>query len=210
MIDWKQWTTRIGWALSVALLVTLLCLYVAWGNSKSYELISGPQSSTRYTFTRTKNLLNQYKQIRGVFPKSLSQLDDYAALQEHGELQDGWKRPIEYSTDGNDFLLTSRGADGVIGGIGNNHDLTNKNPRPSQSALTFTQWWNEPAALGIRNTCFFGGVWALLVLMIAGGKDDKQKKKVSLLESIVAVLLLMVIVIPITAFMSLLHLPSGH
>lgn len=206
----QRWAVRVFLAFVVGLMVVGLSLYVAWGNSKSYEGISQEQSSTRYAFARTKNLLNEYKQLKGAYPKSLSDLDRYTELQENGWLLDGWNRPLEYKSDGNDFLLTARGADGVAGGIGIDSDLTSKTPRSPQSALTFSQWWHEPGAAGVRNTSLFGGILAFLSLMLAGGFDEAENKKSSVLESIAAILLLLAILVPVTTFISLLHLPTGH
>jgi hypothetical protein len=124
------------------------------------------QLSTRQEVLRIAGAIQAYQKAKVALPRTLRQLADDPKSDVHagedGTICDSWGYPLVYAVRGNRFLLVSYGRDGKPGGEGVDCDLSNVNPRPPQSRLTFRQFieFGDPTPLAAVS-----GILACLVAL---------------------------------------------
>ena len=107
--------------LVMALLVGLVtaavgCLAGIYTLRQPNSWVCLPQRWTCHSMQQLSNNLNEYKEEHGTYPLTLEEQDDRL-------IQDCWKNPLIYASDGDTWELLSYGADGKPGGVGLATDL---------------------------------------------------------------------------------------
>ena len=110
-------------------LVVMFAIHVAfcwWHTYNDRSWIRDPQTKTIWTIESLARRLAKYHEANGRFPEQLEALfaeqEDLDYVKKY-ELSDGWKRPLDYITDGQTWKLSSNGSDGQPGGVGVETDI---------------------------------------------------------------------------------------
>ena len=161
----------------MGIVVSGLSLCVAWLQSREDVALVGGQLETQWQLNEINADIQNYRGKYGKSPSSLAELltiskHDSSWHGENGEPSDGWGRPFVFSFDGTNCLVTSYGRDGKPSGIGLDCDLTNVNPKPPQSLLTFDQFIKLRLATGIIRSCVFCGGLAFFLTVLTVKTPD--------------------------------------
>lgn len=147
-----QFVWRSLIACGAGLLMSVICLYV--GLPTAATLLQERQSVTQQRFESVESDLKNYRACHHAYPNALSQLPNYSDTFAN----DGWHQPIIYKVEGNNFLLTSYGADHKPGGVGLNCDLTNSAPSPAQALPSAQEIWASPLSGGLKGGAVYSGL----------------------------------------------------
>jgi general secretion pathway protein G len=125
---------KLGMALLVGLVTAAAGgLTGIYALRQPYSWVCHPQQMTIWTqMWSLANSLNKYKEEHGAYPLTLEDMtSEWKGLDEKPlekmwidyKIQDGWKNPMTYASDGKTWELLSYGADGKPGGIGLDADI---------------------------------------------------------------------------------------
>lgn len=225
---------RLIAALLVGIAVAVLAFVKAWGD---YCDVYG---MNREYYQANAELQRMGRDIELLIadgespPLSLGELDVIALFAEtdaFGNPIDPWSRPYGYEVDGDEFRLWSYGYDGRPGGSGMNSDLYYKGDQ--DWIPTLQQFLTIRGTGGIQLVCGFGGLfagvatWVLLKPLLPkppavtheelGGirrqapvRPGPSPWKSPLVTKSLAIFVTIVFSIFGAAFISFLHVPSGH
>lgn len=200
-------------ASAAGLAVGLIATVVAWQTI-------GPMLNVRYSQWFTQRTLDElaqaipaYQERMGALPGTLDDLraldkEYYLPFDDEQGLLDGWNRPLEYTTDGTNYTVTSFGRDGQSGGVGLNCDLTHSKPRPAASLPTFTQFVFDCPTEGIVGTCVVSGLLACVLSWILAKPTQLTRRR--LLAVGFKIVATVVGAIIVGFFLAMFHIPTGH
>ena len=192
--------------------ITSISLYTAWQNALDTDMVSREQWFTQKTLNEINLATAKYQEKRHQNPQSYEQLlsltNDFDLRYCNEEFLDGWKRPFLISSNETSFLVTSYGRDGKPGGVGLDCDLTSKDWKPKESALTFVQFFTNALTRGMVVSCFVCGVFAFLTSFFTVKKWQHGEADYSNLFWRLAMTVGGALIAAI--FISALHVPSGH
>lgn len=216
-------SSRFLVALLVGLAVSGISLFVAWQNARVTIGLQAEQWKTQMQLRELNEALQNYRKEFNAFPPSLKQLKattNYSGLlwsNEEKGFVDGWDRDFVYSFDGRNGLITSYGHDGKPGGVGLDYDLTNLNPVPKDSEMTFFQFLYQKQARGMIATCLAtGGIAFLLCFFTVKQPRLNRSSVIALAPRVTAIVITTCIVAAIisllyAAFISVpYNIPAGH
>ena len=197
----KREKLRLAIALGFGLMVTGIALSVV-GGARSRD-IRFEQKNTRHTFERIDAALANYRAANPRYPQRLSELPLDPSTK-----RNGWNRAWIYSIEKGKPLVESLGRDGRRGGIGTDADLSNINPRPSQ---THVPWWRrvqeDDARMMVVSALFCGFAAGFLVL---GALDKVTFAARDMMILVPTLLIALGLAVFGAAVITLLHLPLGH
>jgi hypothetical protein len=123
------------WRMSPRLLVASLaglCVFLAtyaaaWVQLGTNEQMNGRWNRDSYLLRRVDELLDEYRQARGVYPESLAELEDsqqYLQRNQAGQVINRWSQPLVYRQTAQGYDVISLGRDRLPGGRGEDEDLS--------------------------------------------------------------------------------------
>src|ERR1017187_5846324 len=201
----------------VWLVVSGLSIYVAWQNARESEMAWFEQWWTQSELKDINRLITQYQQKSNSVPRSLDQLRSVATesdvqfdiqFNSDGKIEDGWKRPFLFSSDGTNYLVTTYGRDGKLGGIWLDCDLTSKNPKPKESLPTFGQFLDNVRVRGMIESCIVCGGLAFFLCFFTIEIPELTRRGLVFLGLKLGATIIGTFIV--TSFITALHIPSGH
>ena len=213
----KRILARFLVAICVWLAVSGISIYTSWQDTKKAELVWFEQWRTQSDLRDINRSILEFQRKSNAVPRTLDQLRSIATegnvqiaigFNSDGQLDDGWKRPFLFLSDGTNYLVTSYGRDGKPGGIGVDYDLTSKNPKPNESLPTFDQFLSNECVQGmIESSLGCGALAAILSLLTVRIPDFSRRGLIILGMSLCATIIGTLFV---TSIITALHIPSGH
>lgn len=194
-------------AFLVGSIVSGMCLYTAWQNIRPAPLLSREQYITCRAIEEIRASINDYTKSNAV-PKTLDELPDAQKWRWQFPLEDGWGRPLIYTVNGTNWLVTSYGRDAKPGGIGLDCDLTSSSLRPKESLPTLHQFVFDLPTSGAIWGCFICGLAAFLLALFT------LKPPLLTRQTIFVVIFKLGLTIIGTliagSMITAVHVPSGH
>ena len=86
--------------------------------------VIGSRDMTATAMGETSARIGLYTKSKGQLPPNLTVLPVRQGFM--NQTTDGWNRPLIYKTEGDTFSISSFGRDGVVGGAGDDEDMTRK------------------------------------------------------------------------------------
>jgi len=134
---------RVAIATNVGLLVAAIAIAVAWRDIGDMSRVRSEQWATRQVISDIRKSLQMYRGAGKPLPKSLEEFRGPGGefvvqfrRDERGRPLDGWGRPFLYSVEGSEYVVTSLGRDGKLGGAGLDCDLSNLREWPKEAVPT--------------------------------------------------------------------------
>ena len=197
----KQGTIRLALSLAFGLAVTFVAS-TSIGGARSRD-IRFEQKSTRHAFERIDVALAKFHSEKNRYPQTLSELK-----LDEATARDGWRRAWIYSPSDSRPLVESLGRDGKRGGIGTDADLSNRNPRPPQTRVPLGMRVRDDDAQMMVVSAIVCGLLSSLLAWAALKKATFTLKDWLVLAPTLLTALAMAAVG--AAFITLMHMPSGH
>jgi hypothetical protein len=199
---------RVCLSLGVAAVVFVISFITAWRGVRGMPNWSYPHFSTMRLLVQVRDAVEAYRAKEGKLPQSLAQLKDIPEfyINESGEVIDDWRYPLQYEVHGETYLVTSYGRDGREGGAGLDADLTSEHPQWPGPTLSQFLW--EMPTKGIINTCILSGVVAAVLTFLAVRVRPAGTQDIAGLA--MRILVIAVATFVMGAFISVLHIPTGH
>lgn len=215
-------------SLLAGVLVWTLTMVVAWQTVRKADGIRPKQWKTQHVILRdvTEAALD-YQNTTGSPPQSIDDLKEANPdkFNKDGAWVDAWKWPLVFSFDDNLLLVTSYGRDGMPGGVGLDHDLTNAEPTPAASLMTFRQFLSHKSARTTREWCskinYFLFVFTAMAIFMSVFIVPRlsEQQKAGIVSYVISLVVIIVASSVIGGTISLLHVPllpsithqtSGH
>lgn len=195
----KQRMIRLALSLAFGMAVTSVPLYLILGGSKSRDFTYERQI-TRSRLKNSAESLRNYNAQHGKYPKNLEAAHLWA--------RDSWGHPLIYSLRQGQPFIESLGRDGKRGGRGMDADLSNRNLYPLQGRVSFWQRLFEPLAQGV---IVASGVCGLIgAALVYGGLRKQTFEPRSWIALGISLALSLALAIFGAAFITIMHVPSGH
>ena len=192
---------KIRWIISLVfgLIVMGVPLYLILGGANARDLTYARQI-TRNRLKNAAQSLQNYDVQHGNYPKNLEQANLWA--------RDSWGHPLIYSLREGGPLIESLGRDGKRGGRGMDADLSNRNLYPPEGRVSFWQRLFDPLAQGV---IIASGICGLIGAALAYGGLRKQTfEPRSWIALGISLALSLALAVFGAAFITIMHIPSGH
>jgi general secretion pathway protein G len=215
---------KLGMALLVGLItVAAGCLTGIDSLRQPHSWVCLPQRHTVWVhMQRFTEYLNEYKEQNGVYPLTMEEMinqwkkHEGKSLEERGinyRIQDAWKNPMIYSSNGKTWEILSYGADGKPGGVGLDTDIhctdTSKPKFDKDLRPTFEQILRSKEFKGTAVLSVFLGIVSLIYTLsqLFSSKNPVKALHTVILFTIVNVIVTVFFVVAIVTFVSV---ASGH
>ena len=190
--------------------VSVLAILAAWlAHGPRIPLAISDTRDTEETMRYVAGEISRYSRKIGRLPESLDQLfkvTDPEGTNRQG-FDDGWRHPLVYEVQGQEYSLTSLGRDGRVGGRGFDCDLTFGGPPPAAALPTLEQFVLEGDGSVMIIGCLGCGVLAALTALVTlRAPDFSRAGMVSLTVKLALVTIAATI---LATFLSALVLPGG-
>lgn len=202
--------THWKWRIALAALAGLLVAAVALSQVQaSIYYIGRTQSFSVRQLKSIDGTINAFRARYHRLPKSLAELSKASGESDYYvDNTDGWGRAFAYTVRGEQYTLTSYGADGRPGGVGLDRDLTPATARNSLPDATFLQLLFDPLSENIRFSALVCGFLTFgLTLWVLRTRDFVGNGIGNLIVKLVVTLFAASFVALILAT---LDVPSGH
>lgn len=210
----ESFATRVLIAVGAGYLVAVIASIAAWLPMRFMPNFGPKVLSTSHVLRDIKQTIDDYQRDANSLPQSLAELrplyrgDDRLTWDEQSNPLDAWGRPLVYSVDGPNFVLSSFGRDGKPGGVGLDADLIIGRGEPKEFQVPFRQFILHKPARGVVITCLAGGG---VVFFISMTTIDPSKLRGKGAVAIAVKLAVTVIgAVMISFFMTALHIPNHH
>ena len=195
----KRLLIRLALSLVFGMIVMCVPLYLILGGANARDFTYHRQI-TRSRLKNAAQSLQNYNAQHGKFPKNLEQANLWA--------RDSWGHPLIYSLREDQPLIESLGRDGKRGGRGLDADLSNRNLYPPEGRVSFWQRLFDPLAQGV---IIASSICGLIGAVLAYGGLRKQTfEPRSWIALGISLALSLALAIFGAAFITVMHVPSGH
>jgi hypothetical protein len=209
---WENIAFRLVVSIAVWITVSAVSIHVAWRQAQESHYSRYEQWRTQITLHEIDRAVSEYRRMSNLLPVSLGQLqvltNDQLPFGNDGSLIDGWQRPFRYQTDGTNWLVTSYGRDGQLGGEGLDYDLTSKDPNPKGAMPTFSQFIHDMRTGNMIPSCIICGGLAFLLSFFTVKLPKPEVRSYLAMALILGATL--VGAIWVASIITLLHIPTGH
>lgn len=129
----------VGWALLGGVVVLVITILAGWRAGLPADYTSVRQQGNFHVLDM---LIGIYRNEAGHLPDSLQELTKHPSVAPYNglDLRDAWGQPHLYEKKGDDFELTSLGADGQVGGRGLDADYHFPRHADEDHRLTLKQY----------------------------------------------------------------------
>ena len=192
--------------------VALITVVVAWRGTGSIGPVSPKQWTTRMDLRAFDRAILTYREENNCLPLTLSDLQTpdrpiYNINLEGDAPLDGWHRPLEYTTDGAKYTLSSLGRDGKTGGRGLDYDLTPSTPFTA-SPPTFAQFLFDCPTGPILTSCLLTGLIAFALSWNLARPHELTRQNLSVFGFRLVTTAIGTVIVGFC--LAVLHIPSGH